>query len=144
MNTFTHSIPAATVADKPLAKYIEVGGRLLLGQLFLLSGLYKLGTYAATAGYMQSAGVPSSLLPLVIATEAGGGLAIIAGWNTRIGAFLLAGFTLIAGLIFHNHFSDPTQQQMFMKNITIVGGLLVLMANGAGPLSIDAWRARRR
>ena len=144
MNTavaYTHSV---SKIDKPLARYFELGGRLLLGQLFLLSGLYKLSSYAATAALMQSAGVPGSLLPLVIATEIGGGLAVILGWRTRIGALLLAGFTFIAGLLFHNNFADPTQQQMFMKNITIVGGLLVLMAQGAGPLSLDALRARRR
>jgi putative oxidoreductase len=132
-----------TSANKPLTKYFELGGRVLLGQLFLLSGLYKLGSYFTVASMMQGAGVPSGLLPLVIATEIGGGLAVILGWKTRPGAFLLAGFTLIAGLLFHSNFADPIQQQMFIKNVTIAGGLLVLMARGAGPLSIDARRARR-
>ena len=141
--SMTTSLDTVTIADKPVARHIELIGRLLLGQLFLLSGLYKLGSYSAVAGMMQGAGVPTSLLPLVIATELGGGLALILGWNTRIGAFLLAGFTFLAGLIFHSNFADPMQQQMFMKNITIVGGLLVLVARGAGALSIDAWRARR-
>ena len=144
MNASTATINTVTLSDKPLARFFELGGRLLLGQLFLLSGLYKLSSYAATAGYMQSAGVPVALLPLVIATELGGGLAVILGFKTRFGAFLLAGFTFIAGLIFHNHFADPVQQQQFMKNITIVGGLLVVVARGAGALSIDAWRSRRR
>lgn len=144
MNATATTIQATQAAEtRPLARYTELGGRILLAHIFLLSGLYKLSTYAATVGYMQSAGVPGALLPLVIATELGGALALITGWQTRIGAFLLAGFTFVAACLFHNNFSDSIQQMQFMKNITIVGGLLVLVAHGAGPLSLDARRIRR-
>ena len=123
-------------------RVFELGGRILLASLFLLSGLTKLSGYGATAGYMASMGVPSALLPLVIATEVLGSLAVIVGWNTRIAAFLLAGFTLIAGAIFHNNFGDQIQTIMFLKDVSIAGAFLMLVANGAGPLSLDHRRAR--
>ena len=120
-----------------LSKSTELGGRVFLASLFLLSGLGKIGAYTATAGYMSSQGVPGWLLPLVIATEIGGGLAIALGWKTRIAAFLLAGFTLVSALIFHTHFADQNQMINFWKNVAIAGGFLQLVVNGAGPLSLD-------
>src|SRR6266436_8048535 len=118
-------------------KVSELGGRILLSVLFLLSGLGKIGAYAGTAGYMSSLGVPGALLPLVIATEVLGALAIIVGWKTRVIAFLLAGFTLLTAVIFHNNFGDQIQLIMFLKNVSIAGAFLLLAANGAGPLSLD-------
>jgi putative oxidoreductase len=120
-----------------LSKYAELGGRIFLSALFLLSGLGKLGAYTATAGYMASQGVPGWLLPLVILTEIGGGLAIALGWKTRVVAFLMAGFALVAALIFHTHFADQNQLINFWKNVSIAGGFLILLVNGAGPLSLD-------
>ena len=86
---------------------------------------------------MNAAGVPAALLPLVIATEVLGGLAITVGWQTRVTALLLAGFTLLSALLFHNNFADQIQTVMFLKNVSIAGGFLLLAANGAGPLSVD-------
>jgi putative oxidoreductase len=86
---------------------------------------------------MSKAGVPGALLPLVIATEVVGAIAIIVGWKTRITAFLLAGFTLLTAFFFHNNLGDQTQTLMFLKNVSITGAFLLLVANGAGPLSID-------
>ncbi|MGA9369976.1 MAG: DoxX family protein, partial [Steroidobacteraceae bacterium] len=91
---------------------------------------------------MHSVGVPPVLLPLVIATEVLGSLAVIAGWHTRIAAFLLAGFTMLAAALFHNNFGDQTQMIMFLKDVSITGAFLMLVANGAGPLSLDHRRAR--
>jgi putative oxidoreductase len=88
-------------------------------------------------GYMDSMGVPGVLLPLVIAVEVLGGLALMLGWHTRITAFLLAGFTLLATLIFHANIGDPAQYLLFMKNLSITGGLLLVVSHGAGPWSID-------
>lgn len=124
------------------AKYFELGGRILLASLFLLSGLSKLTSYGATAGYMAATGVSAALLPIVIATEVLGSVAIIVGWQTRIAAFLLAGFTVLAAALFHNHFGDQTQMIMFLKDVSITGAFLMLVANGAGPLSLDYRRAR--
>jgi len=125
-----------------LANATELVGRVLLASLFLLSGLTKLGAYSATAAYMASAGVPGALLPVVIATEVVGALAVILGWKTRIAATLLAGFSLLAAFTFHNNFADQIQMIMFLKNVSITGGFLLLTANGAGPLSIDRRLAR--
>jgi putative oxidoreductase len=118
-------------------KVSELAGRILLSALFLISGLGKIGAYAGTAGYMSSAGLPGALLPVVIAVEVLGALALIVGWQTRIAALVLAGFALLAALIFHTHFADQIQTIMFLKNVSIAGGLLLLVANGAGPLSLD-------
>ncbi|HWX66611.1 MAG TPA: DoxX family protein [Rhodanobacter sp.] len=115
----------------------ELGGRVLLSSLFVLSGLSKISAYAATMAYMSALGVPSMLLPVVIATELLGGLAIAFGWKTRAAAFLLAGFSLVTALVFHNNFADQIQMIMFMKNVSIAGAFLLLMVNGAGRLSLD-------
>ena len=116
----------------------ELGGRVLLATLFLLSGVGKMAGYAATAGYMASVGVPGALLPLVIATEVLGAAALIAGWKTRIVAFLLAGFTLLSALIFHHNFANQIEMIMFFKNVAIAGGLLLLVVHGAGRISVDS------
>ncbi|MFN2275092.1 MAG: DoxX family protein, partial [Anaerolineales bacterium] len=84
----------------------QVTGRALMSAIFILSGIGKLGAYAATQGYMESKGVPGVLLPAVILLELGGGLAVLLGWQTRISAFLLAGFCLLSALIFHTNFGD--------------------------------------
>jgi putative oxidoreductase len=133
----TPSINRASIDAAPFNKFFELGGRILLASLFLLSGLSKITGYGATAGYMAAMHVSPALLPIVIATEVLGSLAIIIGWHTRIAAFLLAGFTVIAAILFHNNFGDQTQMIMFLKDISITGAFLMLVANGAGPLSVD-------
>lgn len=115
----------------------ELAGRILLAAIFIISGLGKIGTYAGTAAYMSSQGVPGALLPFVIATEALGGIAIVVGWRTRIAAFLLAGFSLLSALLFHANFADQMQMINFLKNVSIAGGFLLLVANGAGAWSLD-------
>jgi len=125
-----------------LKNLTEASARVLLALLFLLAGVGKLGAYNATAAYMSSVGVPGRLLPAVIATELLGSLAIILGWKTRAVALLLAGFSVVTALIFHNKFADQIQMIMFLKNISIAGGFLLLVANGAGPLSLDRRFAR--
>ncbi|HTT12487.1 MAG TPA: DoxX family protein [Burkholderiaceae bacterium] len=136
--TATSRPGAAVQSDaSTLASLAELGGRVFLAAIFLLSGIGKIGSYAGTAAYMASVGVPGALLPLVIATEVLGGLAIVIGWKTRVVAFLLAGFTLLAALIFHSKMGDQIQMIMFMKNIAIAGGFLLLVANGPGRWSLD-------
>src|SRR6266852_7744308 len=81
--------------DNTLRNVAELGGRLLLSVLFLISGLGKIGAYTSTAAYMTALGVPGALLPAVIATEVLGAIALIVDWKTRFTAFLLAGFTLL-------------------------------------------------
>jgi putative oxidoreductase len=119
------------------APYASLVGRLLIATLFVLSGWSKIGGYAATQGYMHSAGVPGGVLPLVILLELGGGLAIVAGFYTRLLALLLAGFCILSALLFHAGSPDMVQQIMFLKNLGLAGGFLFLVANGAGRLSVD-------
>ncbi len=119
----------------------DLAGRILLAALFLIAGLQKIGGYAGTQGYMEAMGVPGALLPLVIALEVGGAIAIIAGWHTRLFAFLLAGFTLLSALVFHRAPGDPMQAILFMKNLAIAGGFLLLVARGPLEWSLDARRA---
>jgi putative oxidoreductase len=127
----------ASTVRMPTSDFAELGGRILLAAIFLISGLGKIGAYAQTAGYMSAVGLPGALLPAVIAFEVLGAIAIIVGWKTRLTAILLAGFTLVSGLLFHSNFADQIQMIMFLKNVSIAGGFLLLAAHGAGALSLD-------
>jgi len=120
-----------------LYPYFGLAGRVLLAIMFVVAGYGKIGDYAGTQGYMESMGMPGMLLPLVIVLELGGGLAIIAGWQTRIVAILLAGFTLLAAFTFHLDFADRMESIMFMKNLSVAGGFLLLAAYGPGALALD-------
>ena len=124
-------------------RYFDLCARILLVTMFLLAGVQKIGGYDGTAAYMASQGVPGMLLPLVIALEIAAPIAILLGWQTRLAALALAVFTLAAAVLFHADFSNQMQSIMFMKNTSIAGGLLLLAVNGAGALSLDAWRAAR-
>lgn len=127
-----------TVFDRFKAPF-DLAGRALLAVIFIFAGYAKIGGYEGTAGYMESMGIPGMLLPLVILTELGGGVAILLGLFTRPAALALAGFCVLSGLVFHG---SPDDQIMLMKNLAMAGGFLVLAANGAGAWSIDA-RLRR-
>jgi len=121
-----------------LTNLTPLAGRILISLIFITAGWSKLGAgYAGTQGYMEAMGVSATLLPLVIATELLAGIAVLIGFQTRIAAFLLAGFTLLAAILFHGNVADQMQQILFMKNIAITGGLLFLVTYGAGALSVD-------
>ena len=122
--------------------YSDLVGRILIAALFVVAGGGKIAAYAATQGYMQSAGVPGGLLPLVILVEVGGGLAIVFGLFTRPVALIMAGFSIITALLFHaGH--DQVSQIMLLKNVGLAGGFLFLVANGAGRLSLDGLRSKK-
>lgn len=128
-----------------MANITSLIGRVMIAVMFLVAGIGKIGAgYAGTQQYMASAGVPGGLLPLVIALELGGALLLIVGCQTRWVALALAIFTLAAAMLFHYHPGDQMQMIMFMKNIAITGGLLVLMGQGAGAWSLEAKMAARR
>lgn len=119
-------------------QFIELAGRILLGHIFVLAGISKLGEgYAGTAGYMESMGLPGGLLPVVIAVEIIGGLMVILGFKAQWAAYALAGFSIVAAVIFHSNFADQMQMILFMKNFSMAGGLLLLSVHGAGALSLD-------
>ncbi len=116
----------------------QLTGRLLMSAIFIMAGANKLMAYDGTAAYMQSAGLPGQLLPLVILLEIAGGLAVLLGWQLRISAALLAGFTIVAALLFHFDFGDQMQSILFMKNLAMAGGLLFLVAGETHSWSLDA------
>lgn len=119
-------------------------GRAGLALLFILAGVGKLGAgYAATQGYMESMGIAGGLLPLVIALEIGGGLAILTGLLTRTSALALAAFSVVSALIFHFDLGDANQFNAFFKNIAIAGGFVLLAAQGAGDYSLDRLLQRK-
>ena len=113
-------------------------GRVLMSAIFIMAGLTKITGYSGTQGYMEAVGVPGMLLPLVIFLEVGCGMAILLGWKTKIAAALLAAFSVLSALIFHNNFADQMQSILFMKNLAMAGGLLFIFSIGAGAWSIEA------
>lgn len=112
-------------------------GRVLIAAIFFMSGINKIFGYAGTQGYMEAMGISGALLPLVIVVEVLAGLAVIIGWQTRLAALTLAGFSIVTAVLFHANFADQIQFIMFMKNIAIAGGLLFLVANGPGTYALD-------
>ncbi len=123
--------------------------RLLMVALFLPAGLNKISGFEGTVGYIASVGLPLATLGAIIAivVEIVGPLALLAGFQTRWAALVLAVFTLAATVFFHNYWAMPAEQQfvqqlMFFKNLGVVGGLLALAASGAGAWSLDARRGQ--
>jgi putative oxidoreductase len=124
---------------------VFVVARALLALMFVLAGISKFAGLESTAGYIASKGLP---LPMVLAVataalEVLGGLALIVGFQARWAALALAGFTLVASVLFHNFWAMPAdqafvQQMMLMKNLAVAGGLLLVFAADAGPASLDA------
>lgn len=125
-------------------KFGPVLGRILLATIFLMSGIGKIGGFAGTAGYMASKGLPmvEVLLAITIVIEIGAALMLIVGFKARLGAAALFLWMIPVTFLFHNYWAMPADQQMiqqimFMKNLGLMGGMLYIMAFGAGPLSID-------
>jgi putative oxidoreductase len=122
--------------------------RVLLALMFVLAGIGKLTGLEGTAGYIASKGLPAPMLLAIAAgvVELVAGVLLIIGWQARWAALALAAFTLVATVIFHNYWAMPAEQQMmqqlmFMKNLAVTGGLLLVFAFGAGALSLDARRS---
>ena len=133
MNNLLHKL-------RPLS---NLAARALMSCIFIVAGWNKIASYAGTQGFMRSLGVPGSLLPLVILVELGGALALLVGFQTRIAAFSLAAFALLAGTLVHFHPGDQENMIVFMDNLAMVGGLLLFVQYGGGALSVDE-RLKRR
>jgi putative oxidoreductase len=118
--------------------------RILLSFMFIMAGASKFGDLAGTAGYISSVGLPagSLLSPLSAVFEVVAGLAILVGFQTRIAAWLLAAFCVVAAIFFHYAPADMMQTLLFTKNLTIAGGMLALSVAGAGAWSVDARRGK--
>ena len=114
-------------------------GRVLLVLIFVNSGLGKIGNLEGTAQYMAQHGMPytSFFLAGAIFLELVGSITVILGYFTRFGALLLVVFLIPTTLIFHTNFADQVQVIMFMKNVSMLGGCLILLAQGAGRFSLD-------
>lgn len=119
-------------------------GRVLIAVVFLMSGLSKLASPAATQGYIAYAGLPVPLLSYLVAVaiEAGGGALLLVGYQTRLVSLVIAGFTVLTALVFHHNFADQNQMIHFLKNIAMTGGILQVAAFGPGKFSIDGRQGR--
>jgi len=130
--------------------YVSVVGRVLLALMFILSGFGKFTDIQGTAGFIASGGLPAPavLAVLVAALEMFGGIALVVGFRVHLVGPALALFTLAASVIFHAYWAVPAEQQfvtqlLFMKNLSVAGGMLLISALGAGPLSLDARRQEK-
>jgi putative oxidoreductase len=120
-------------------RYVPFAGRLMIGLPFAMSGLSKLAAIGPTTEMIRAVGLPlpSMALTLSVVIEVGGGLLLVAGFKARIVAAVLALFSLATALSFHSNFADQNQMIHFLKNVMMAGGLLQIVAFGAGALSID-------
>jgi putative oxidoreductase len=132
-------IPSHKSNSMSAIRYVPFAGRLLIGLPFAMSGLSKLAAIGPTTDMIRAAGLPLPPLALAlsVAVEVGGGLLLIAGFQTRIVAAVLALFSLATAVSFHSNFADQNQMIHFLKNVMMAGGLLQIVAFGAGALSID-------
>ena len=119
-------------------------GRILLAAIFVKSGFGKLIGFEGTVGYLTSQGLPLPYLLAAIAVliELGGGIAIIIGWKTRLAALAFIVFLIVITPIFHNFWGVPPEQMMnqqihFLKNVSMLGGMLLLFGFGPGSYSVD-------
>ena len=118
-------------------KYTMLAGRVLLAIIYFLGGFSLFGDMSGVVGYAATKGVPELLVTAAFALKLLGGLAIIIGFQTRLAALGLVIFTLCTAFIFH-----PYPDMVFMKELSMVGGLLILAAVGPGELSVDSFRKK--
>ena len=116
--------------------FVSLVARIFLSAIFVTAGINKVSGYTGTQTYMEAHGVPGSLLPLVIALEMLGGLAVLLGVFSRYAGLALAAFCLAAAALFHSNFADQMQMTNFMKNLCMAGGFLLLFANGSGRYAV--------
>ncbi len=119
--------------------------RALMSVLFVLSGLLKLITAAATQATLTKLGLPLPVLGwlIAVAVELGGGMALLLGLATRQVAIVLALWCVATALVAHTNFADRQMQVHFMKNLVMAGGFLYVALLGAGRFSLDRWRRGR-
>lgn len=125
----------------PLLPYLALAGRLLIALIFVLSALGKLADLHATQLYMQSVGISAPLVYPTVVLELLAGGALMLGWRVKPFALALAAFCVATAVLFHSRLTDQVQLVMFLKNLAITGGMLLLAYYGAGPYSLDRWIA---
>ena len=116
---------------------IQLLGRIMLALIFIIAGVGKIMDPSGTVGYMQAIGLSSMLLWPTIVLEILGGIAIAVGYKTPLTAIALALFSIAAAVLFHSNFGDKMQVILFMKNIAMAGGLLLLAVSGTTACSVD-------
>jgi putative oxidoreductase len=126
--------------------YLAPLGRILLVALFLLSGLGKVADPSGTIAYIGSTGapLPAAGFALSVAVELGASSLFLLGYKTRTTAAILALFCVATAMLFHSNFADQNQMIHFMKNISIAGGFLQVIALGAGSFTLDARLSRSK
>lgn len=124
---------------------LPMAARLLMAFIFIFSGIGKMLVPAPTMAYIASAGLPLPALGLGLAilVEVGGGLLLAFGYRTRLAAAVLAVFCLVTGVVFHHTIGDQNQLIHLLKNVAMTGGLLQVLAYGAGGMSLDRRLARQ-
>lgn len=134
----------ALTAAYPARDGAALAGRVFLAILFIWSGFGKLTGFAGTAGYIASKGLPmpTVLAALAVAIELGGGILLLLGWRARWVALLMALFLVVITPIFHAWWASPEaqvgmQKINFFKNVSILGGMLMVFAFGPGRFSLD-------
>lgn len=127
-------------------KYLPLVARTFIAILFIQTGIANMIEFRDTQQQIAEAGIPlSALVALcVVIFELAGGVSLILGYKAQIGAVLLLLFLVPATLTFHNPIADPTQIIDFLKNLAIIGGLLMVTAYGSGPVSLDRPVAKSR
>ena len=120
-----------------MTKIFDLIARISISILFLLNGIFKINNFEGTGGWMESFGLPGSLIFPAIILEIVGPILIIIGYQTRIAAAALSLFCIATAIIFHNDFSDQMQLTAFLKNIALAGGFLFLVVNGAKGYCLD-------
>jgi putative oxidoreductase len=130
------------------SSFTPLAGRILMSVMFLVSGFFKIGAYSQTVGYATAKGMPLASVAIACAAvvELVGGLAILVGFQTRIAAWLLFLYLIPVTFYFHNFWAMQGAEQQdnmihLLKNVAIMGGLVILASNGAGPYSVDHSRA---
>lgn len=118
-------------------KFLTIAARVLMSQVFIISGLGKIIGYSGSLHYFASLGIPGLLLPVVILIEVGCGLLLLLGYKTKYVAAILAVFALAAALLAHTDFGAPGQLVNFTKDFALAGGLILFVKFGAGRPSID-------
>jgi len=127
--------------NRAVSEWAPLIARILLSAVFIYAGWGKIVGFAATVGYIGSVGLPmpTVLAVLAIIFEVGGGLMLLTGFMGRIAAKMLFVFTLLATVFFHTNWADQMQMMMALKNLAIMGGLLMVFVHGSGPKSIGCW-----
>lgn len=127
-----------------MAWIAAIVGRICLAALFVFSGIPKVSAPAMTAQYMASAGLPGSFALPVGVFEIVAGLLLAIGFMTRLTALVLAAFTVVATVLFHSQVTDPMQATQALKNLAVIGGLLMVFAYGQVSWRLDTWRERNK